>query len=287
MFETLKKEIKVGDNVRIILTTGKEPEGNVIEIGENHILIQNSEGIKQRLFDKLIGGWEILGSPIESESKINIDDKPPNSELVESKESEKNENNSGLKILGKIDLEKIKKKKKPRKRRTFVKSENPESLKKNKEKEDIPVQGKFSSFEDFGRAISDKEKDKIVPANAYIIKFSEERGFGFLRDPFDVEIYFNHKDIIDDELRSRIKGVNQHQNIQVCCSLAKGWKGEKAVGIHFPWTIEKSIQKANLLIESKDYINAKNLADQILKSFPHNLDAESILRLLEEKRRAT
>jgi tetratricopeptide (TPR) repeat protein len=61
MFDQLKKDIKVGDRVKIYLTTGKEPVGIVLEIGESFILIQSEDGSQNRFFDKLIGGWEIVG----------------------------------------------------------------------------------------------------------------------------------------------------------------------------------------------------------------------------------
>jgi tetratricopeptide (TPR) repeat protein len=60
MFEIFKKDISIGDKVKLYLTTGKEPEGIVLEIGENFVLLQLEDSIQVKFFDKLVGGWEVL-----------------------------------------------------------------------------------------------------------------------------------------------------------------------------------------------------------------------------------
>lgn len=62
MFDLLKQDVKVGNKVKLYLVTGKEPEGVVLEIGENYIVIENEDGTKNRFFDKIIGGWVIVDS---------------------------------------------------------------------------------------------------------------------------------------------------------------------------------------------------------------------------------
>lgn len=73
MFDIFKQDIKVGDSVKLYLTTGKEPEGIVISIGETFVLLESSDGTKNRFFDKLIGGWELVNtSNNENESNNQI-----------------------------------------------------------------------------------------------------------------------------------------------------------------------------------------------------------------------
>jgi len=60
MFDIFKQDIKIGDKVKLYLTTGKEPEGIVISIGENFVLLQANDKTQNRFFDKLIGGWEVI-----------------------------------------------------------------------------------------------------------------------------------------------------------------------------------------------------------------------------------
>lgn len=62
MFEIFRQDIKVGDSLKLFLTTGKEPEGLVLSIGENYVLLQSEDGTQNRFFDKLIGGWELVNT---------------------------------------------------------------------------------------------------------------------------------------------------------------------------------------------------------------------------------
>ena len=71
MFDLFKRDIKVGDKVKLYLTTGKEPEGTVISIGDNFVLLQGSDNTQNRFFDKLVGGWDIITPFI----KLEIDEK--------------------------------------------------------------------------------------------------------------------------------------------------------------------------------------------------------------------
>ena len=60
MFEIFKKDIKVDDKVKLYLTTGKEPEGIVFEIGDNYVLLKTENEKTTRYFDKIIGGWDVI-----------------------------------------------------------------------------------------------------------------------------------------------------------------------------------------------------------------------------------
>lgn len=62
MFEIFKQDIKIGDKVKLYLITGKEPEGTVVSIGDNFVLLQSNDEIQNKFFDKLIGGWNIINS---------------------------------------------------------------------------------------------------------------------------------------------------------------------------------------------------------------------------------
>ena len=66
MIDIFKQDVKVGNKVKLILTTGKESVGEVLEIGINFILIKNDEGLTTRIFEVLIGGWEIINNDIVS-----------------------------------------------------------------------------------------------------------------------------------------------------------------------------------------------------------------------------
>lgn len=64
MFDIFKKDIKIGDKVELYLTTGKEPIGIVLEIGDSFVLLKGEDNISNRFFDKLIGGWDLMMSEL-------------------------------------------------------------------------------------------------------------------------------------------------------------------------------------------------------------------------------
>lgn len=89
MIELFKEEVNLGDNVKLILTTGNEPIGVVIGIGTNHVLIRNKDGNSTRIFEVLIGGWEIIK---------NVENPPI---ILKPKEAEVEQNKTGVeKALG-------------------------------------------------------------------------------------------------------------------------------------------------------------------------------------------
>ncbi|MBK9511100.1 MAG: hypothetical protein IPO04_17400 [Cytophagaceae bacterium] len=60
MFDIFKKDIQIGDHIKLYLMTGKEPEGIVLGIGENFVLLQSEDLTQNKFFDKLIGGWDLV-----------------------------------------------------------------------------------------------------------------------------------------------------------------------------------------------------------------------------------
>ncbi|MFN8428999.1 MAG: hypothetical protein U0V04_03385 [Spirosomataceae bacterium] len=60
MFDIFKKDIQIGDHIKLYLMTGKEPEGIVLGIGENFVLLQSDDLTQNKFFDKLIGGWDLV-----------------------------------------------------------------------------------------------------------------------------------------------------------------------------------------------------------------------------------
>jgi TolA-binding protein len=75
MLDLFKQDIKIGDKVKIYLTTGKEPQGTIIEIGTNFILMKNQDGSISRIFEVLFGGWDIL-CDVEKSAENDVKDSP-------------------------------------------------------------------------------------------------------------------------------------------------------------------------------------------------------------------
>ncbi|MBK7886943.1 MAG: hypothetical protein IPJ86_06435 [Bacteroidetes bacterium] len=86
MFDIFKQDIKIGDKVKLYLTTGKEPEGIVVSIGENFVLLQANDNTQNRFFDKLIGGWEVIlkiNTEVFEEKTRSIEEKFQKKEILE------------------------------------------------------------------------------------------------------------------------------------------------------------------------------------------------------------
>jgi hypothetical protein len=77
MFDTFKKDVSIGDIIKLhLINSNEKPEGKVIEIGENFVLLENTDGTKSRFFEKLIGGWDLIKKYQTKESAIGSQIKP-------------------------------------------------------------------------------------------------------------------------------------------------------------------------------------------------------------------
>jgi hypothetical protein len=130
MLDLFKQDIKIGDEVKIYLITGKEPQGTIIEIGTNFILMKNQDGSISRIFEVLFGGWDLLNDVDKTtnfddqDSQVLLSDGMEVNDSINIEESEEveiiqNQNiqqivgpsissnsstNLGVKIVGKIEL---------------------------------------------------------------------------------------------------------------------------------------------------------------------------------------
>lgn len=121
--ELFNQDNKVGDLVVIYLNSGKDISGEVVEIGDNYILLKKDDGKQMRLFENIIGAWESISSS-ETESSdiiegvINNPDKANDSVtslldedsiIVDPKtiNSSDEPQTNGIKIQCKIDLSKL------------------------------------------------------------------------------------------------------------------------------------------------------------------------------------
>lgn len=245
MFDILKKEIKVSDKIKLYLTTGKETEACVVEIGDNFLVIQNQDGTKSRLFDNIIGGWDL----IEAKSVSNIsdqktkqnngdsnEDKKPESKLEAQKdiapkkqidlfktESEKQQKKLELKIVGKIDPSKIESTKKNRQpsepfvaaNSQLVSKEGAQNLAQHIKEYNL----KFSSLNNLqvlkDRMIVEKAK-LIIPANGTIKKFFPVFNYGYITDKDGKDYKFFLNDVWDEELKTLLINSNPTGNRIIC-----------------------------------------------------------------------
>lgn len=123
---------KVGDIVVIYLNSGKDIQGEVLEICDKYILIKKDDGKTMRLFENIVGAWETIESKQQEEDSKSAEEIPtktlaetpavdaPSTAVCHSQEPTTNpilDNNPsvsdsqtssvklpGIKIVGKIDL---------------------------------------------------------------------------------------------------------------------------------------------------------------------------------------
>lgn len=276
MFNIFKNEIGISSIVKLYLITGKEIEGEVIEIGENHVLLKTPDNTQTRFFDKLIGGWDVISSVknIENEkvTKVKEEDSLIKTVIDESKVEK------DTLFLGKQNIESIR----------FQRSkEESNILNKNIEVKNPleEIKGKYKSIDELKDKITEIENEKLVPANGIIIKHSEERGFGFLRNSKGQDLFFGYRDIIDEELKSSLNGEKQNLNIHVVYTLSENYKGNKATIVHLPWKVSKCIELASSYIENREINNGLLLCNQVLNVFPNNITTENLLLKLNKGKR--
>jgi hypothetical protein len=129
------------------------------------------------------------------------------------------------------------------------------------------------------------ENKKIVSANGTIHTYWADRSYGFISDIWKNEVYFNFSEIIDNELLSKLRGSGKNESIPVLFSLKKGGKGDKAIFIHKPKTVEQVAELAKQYFEKEAKPDtALGLVEQILFSFPENYTAIKLRKEIEEKR---
>ena len=266
MFEIFKRDIKVGDIVRLSLTTGKEPKGTVLEIGDNFVLLETEDKTRSIFFDRLIGGWEILKT-IEKIEVVSIPSTNDGSQILKNSDEPMTDDNqipkriTDYKVGETVPLELLKKV-------TGNKSKIPKVKSK-------PT-ATFKSFASLEQLISEdiKEENKqIVSANGVITGCYSERSFGFITDRFGYDVWFGFQNILDEELLTQLKQTSLKCNIPVIFTLSKNNKGDFASYIHKPNTIEQILTKISSFSKENKIEMAFGLIEQILFSYPSNRSA--------------
>lgn len=147
------------------------------------------------------------------------------------------------------------------------------------------VLGSLSDLKELILPEIEAENKKIVSANGTIHTYWTDRSYGFIRDVWQNEVYFHFSEIIDSELLSRLRGSGKNESIPVLFSLKKGGKGDKAIFIHKPKTVEQVAALAKQYFDKEGKPDtAIGLVEQILFSFPENYTAIKLKGEIEEKR---
>lgn len=288
MIETIKEIFKEGD--AIILHTNRASITGVIKSfsGTTIILIKEDgkiAGIKNDAIESF-EATEFKSVAVPKDHEKNQKRKGNSDMVINSPEESNNSNTKsnrkdderrvGLKIVGKIDLEK---KEKERRKKKKAKKKYKEAQK------DKGIHLKsLSDLKDIVLPETEEENKKFIPPNGRITKYWSDRGFGFIKDSFGNEIWFGFRNILEDELVRSFKGTQYNADIPVLFSLTKNYKGNAAVHIHRPKTINEAIGLAEDFLRDDTKIdNSLGILEQILDAFPGNYTSEKLKEQIEEK----
>ena len=85
--DLFRKDVQLGDSIKLYLLAGGPIDGVVIEINDNNVVLEIN-GVKKRFFSQIIGGWDV----------VNIDKRPKTSDKEKNKKKgKKNRNNENSK----------------------------------------------------------------------------------------------------------------------------------------------------------------------------------------------
>jgi len=272
MIDILKKEIKISDKVKFYLTSGKEVEAEILEIGDNFVLVKNDDGSQSRFFVSLIGGWDLLK---KEEIKIeHKDDRKILEDEIEIFQPEKDTQDKkiGLKVIGKIDLDKIEPKRKQNIAKataeTFVNSK-PKTLSQHIQQQNLRFES-LSDLQELKNKMISANAEQIVPANAIIKFFSKNKfgsEFGFVTDNEQRDYYFSISDICDDKLISKF-GIEKIDGTHIICDLKSNQGKLRATSIYLPKSIDEFQSVAISLYKEKRIQETLSVLNYILNFIP-------------------
>lgn len=168
-----------------------------------------------------------------------------------------------IKVVGKIDLDAINQRTRPKK------SNTPKTKTKAKQT--------FSSFDALGVLVEDEHKaqnEKYVPALGEIKFAKPESQFGFICDgKTGKDYYFSFSQIIDDGIDKLLSPLHR---VPVVYSIQANNKGDKAITIHRPNKVSELINLAQELATNGEVKHALRVLEHILNEYPDNFTADEL-----------
>ena len=280
MIDILKKRNKIGDTVT--LHTSEASLTGVIEaFEETCVILSTEEGNEFIANDTIkrisVPKTERTGNN-EKVIETIIDPEVVNSSLQENLTTKKSQQENlpvtfykaGDKIPEDVLEKRIDNKNKAKPSRTSLK---------------VITYKSFSDLLPIYRPEIEVENKKIVSANGTIVRYFEDRNYGFITDMFGNLVWFGFNKIIDESLGQSLRGTVTSANIPVLFTWTKNYKGDSAAYIHKPKTVEQIAELANQFFEKEGKPDtALGLVDQILFSFPGNYTAIKLKEEINEKR---
>ena len=292
-FDIIKKRCVVNDIVSFKTKSGDSFSGTVLEIDDDTVIIQNTDGDEEYIpgseivsFKKHVSSKpEATSSPTTDTSdvdtvegaKVSVNDTPKVREeldvqsagpqpasIIESKPGQPGH------VIGWIDLGKID----PKKGQRPNIKHDPRELALLDQPEATLDKG-LSSFVSSYK--SEDENDQMIEACGYIVADNEDKGF-IWDQGLESEIGFMAEDICDDILYDCESWVGK----RVSYIKINDNKGVKAVGITLPRPVYEILAMAdNLSDDHSTKQNAYDLLQEVLAHNPENEDAKYLLQELK------
>jgi tetratricopeptide (TPR) repeat protein len=279
MIDILKKRYKIGDTVT--LHTSEASFTGVIDAFEDScVILSTEEG------DEFIANDTIIRMSIPKTTNTNKKEvskkietkqeeiKPITKEEVKTEQTQEILPKTEYKVGDKIPLEELEKRTDRKVKPKFPKTKGKGIL-----------LGSLSDLKELFLPEIEAENKNIVSANGTITKYFGDRNFGFITDKFGYDIWFGLNSIIDESLLQTLRGTVTRANIPILFTLTKNYKGDSAIHIHKPKTVEQVAELAKQYFEKEGKPDtALGLVEQILFSFPENYTAIKLKEEIEEKR---
>ena len=279
MIDILKKRHKIGDTVTLH-TADASFTGVIDAFEETCVILSTEEGdefIANDTIKRISVSKTANTEKKEVSEKIETkqeDIQPITKEEVKTEKVQETFQKTEYKVGDKIPLEELEKRTDKK-----IKTKFPKTKGKG------IVLGSLSDLKELILPEIEAENKKIVSANGTITKYFGDRNFGFITDKFRYDIWFGFNSIIDESLLQTLRGTVTRANIPVLFTLTKNYKGDAAIYIHKPKTVEQVIELAKHYFEKEGKPDtALGLVEQILFCYPDNITANNLKEEIQKKR---
>lgn len=172
------------------------------------------------------------------------------------------------KVVGHIDLDKLKRIDPKFSQRKYFKSSDENTAEEKPEHvEEGTDQTNAAPYAD------NYQRQPYVSAKGRITYYNNDKRYGFIHDYLtDNNLYFNLAQVADYDLYEHL-----HKGTKVAYTMDRNAQGFTARCVHLPHTVTELLEMAEDYLDSRHYYLAQGLAEHVLEVAPENKDAKEIL----------
>ena len=284
MIEILKKRYTTGNTVKI-QTKDEVFNGKVIEFYDEYLELETENNLEFISYNTIVRFSFPKNQQVENK-KTDISKEKPIKEKTNKEHKIKTkvtQTKKEYKVGDIIPLDELEKLKGKKTVKTSTKKIKPQITKGKGKLTSIGTD--FSSLKKLILPEIEEQNKKTVSASGVISKYFGDREFGFITDKFGYEIWFGFRSIIDSDLLNSLRGTVVRANIPVLYTLSKNYKGDTAIFIQKPKTINEIIDISKTYFEKENRPDTSiGILEQIISVYPDNISAKELKREYEKKR---